>query len=306
MRTRNLILIAIATVFCSCNNSEKTKQEVINKYSQELVEFSKISSIVSGVSNVGRPSINVDSIAKTIDPKDTYEHNLLKINEMQFTIANELSFAWVNMSLDKYLHTDDAVVSLSNTNDKDSTAFRKAIVQNLIDARSTLEECYDQDELSLRSLSNLSFATLKAFNTFCFCYYFVTDNIDYLTFFSSSSEKVDALSSVADSLFACGELSEKDAFEMASTLEAAAFMSTMNTLSFNILWSKQADKMQQMADFFNKYSEKTSSAFFESDFVKPIFDKNEYLTFLTQSTDYKIELMEMVINSLRQTLQPQQ
>ena len=81
MKTRNLVLIAIATVFCSCNNSEKAKQKVISKYSQELVEFSKISSIVSGVSNVGRPSINVDSLAKTINKKDSYERNLLKIND---------------------------------------------------------------------------------------------------------------------------------------------------------------------------------------------------------------------------------
>ncbi len=303
MKTRNLVLIAIATIFCSCNNSEKAKQEVISNYSQGLVEFSKISSIVSGVSNVGRPSINVDSIAKTIDPKDTYEHNLLKINEMQFTIANELSFAWVNMSMDKYLHTDDAVVSLSNTNDKDSTAFRRAIVQNLIDARSTLEECYDQEELDLRSLTELSFATLKAFNTFCFCFYFVTDNTDYLTFFSSSSEKLDAFSSVADSLFTCSELTEKDAFEMAATLEAAAFINTMNTLSFNILWSKNSDKMQEMADFFNKYSEMTRMSFFESAFKEPIFNKKEYIEFLKQSTDYKVELMEMVVNSLRQSFQ---
>jgi hypothetical protein len=303
MKTRNLVLIAIATIFCSCNNSEKAKQEVISNYSQGLVEFSKISSIVSGVSNVGRPSINVDSIAKTIDPKDTYEHNLLKINEMQFTIANELSFAWVNMSMDKYLHTDDAVVSLSNTNDKDSTAFRRAIVQNLIDARSTLEECYDQEELDLRSLTELSFATLKAFNTFCFCFYFVTDNTDYLTFFSSSSEKLDAFSSVADSIFTCSELTEKDAFEMAATLEAAAFINTMNTLSFNILWSKNSDKMQEMADFFNKYSEMTRMSFFESAFKEPIFNKKEYIEFLKQSTDYKVELMEMVVNSLRQSFQ---
>lgn len=303
MKTRNLVLIAIATIFCSCNNSEKAKQEVISNYSQGLVEFSKISSIVSGVSNVGRPSINVDSIAKTIDPKDTYEHNLLKINEMQFTIANELSFAWVNMSMDKYLHTDDAVVSLSNTNDKDSTAFRRAIVQNLIDARSTLEECYDQEELDLRSLTELSFATLKAFNTFCFCFYFVTDNTDYLTFFSSSSEKLDAFSSVADSLFTCSELTEKDAFEMAATLEAAAFINTMNTLSFNILWSKNSDKMQEMANFFNKYSEMTRMSFFESTFKEPIFNKKEYIEFLKQSTDYKVELMEMVVNSLRQSFQ---
>lgn len=303
MKTRNLVLIAIATIFCSCNNSEKAKQEVISKYSQELVEFSKISSIVSGVSNVGRPSINVDSLAKTINKKDSYERNLLKINEMQFTIANELSFAWVNMSMNKYLHTDDAVVSLSNTNDKDSTAFRKAIVQNLIDARSTLEECYDQDEPDLRSLSELSFSTLKAFNTFCFCFYFVTDNTDYLTFFSSSSEKLDALSSVADSLFTCGELTDKEAFEMAATLEASAFINTMNTLSFNILWSKNSDKMQEMADFFNKYSELTASCFFDSAFKEPIFSKKEYTEFLKQSTDYKVELMEMVLNSLRQSFQ---
>ena len=303
MKTRNLVLIAIATVFCSCNNSEKAKQKVISKYSQELVEFSKISSIVSGVSNVGRPSINVDSLAKTINKKDSYERNLLKINEMQFTIANELSFAWVNMSMNKYLHTDDAVVSLSNTNDKDSTAFRKAIVQNLIDARSTLEECYDQDEPDLRSLSELSFSTLKAFNTFCFCFYFVTDNTDYLTFFSSSSEKLDALSSVADSLFTCGELTDKEAFEMAATLEASAFINTMNTLSFNILWSKNSDKMQEMADFFNKYSELTASCFFDSAFKEPIFSKKEYIEFLKQSTEYKVELMEMVLNSLRQSFQ---
>ena len=303
MRTRSLILIAIATVFCSCNNAEKAKQEVISNYSQGLVEFSKISSIVSGVSSVGRPSINVDSLAKTINKKDSYERNLRKINEMQFTIANELSFAWVNMTMNKYLHTDDAVVSLSNSNDKDSTAFRKAIVQNLIDARSTLEECYDQDEPDLRSLSELSFATLKAFNTFCFCFYFVTDNTDYLTFFSSSSEKLDALSSLADSLFTCSELTDKDAFEMAATLEASAFINTMNTLSFNILWSKNTDRMQEMADFFNKYMDRTTTCFFESVDKEPIFSKSEYTEFLKQSTEYKVELMGMVVSSLRQTFQ---
>ena len=296
--------IAFAATFCCCNNTEKPKQEIISKYSHELVEFSKISSLISGVSTSGRPTISVDSIAKTINPKDTYERKLLKIYEMQFTIANELSYAWVNMSMDKYLHSNDAVVSLSNTNEKDSLSFRKAIVQNLIDARSTLEECYDHTDL--RTLSELSFATLKAFNTFCFCYYFVTDNTDYLTFFSSGSEKVDALSSVADSLFTCGDITEKEAFEMAATLEASAFITTMNTLSFNILWSKNADKMQQMADFFNKYSEKTTTCFFESDFKEPVFSKNEYIEFLSQSTDYKVELMEMVINSLRQTIQQQE
>ena len=301
MRTRSLILIAIASVFCSCNNAERAKREVISNYSQELVEFSKISSIVSGVSAMGRPSINVDSIAKTIDKKDSYEYNLLKINEMQFTIANELSYAWVNMSMNKYLHTDDAVVSLSNSSEKDSTAFRKAIVQNLIDARSTLEECYDMTEPDLRSLSELSFATLKAFNTFCFCFYFVTDNTDYLTFFSSNSEKLDALSSLADSLFVCTELTDKDAFEMAATLEASAFINTMNTLSFNFLWSKNSDRMQQMADFFNKYLDKTTACFFDAAYKEPIFSKNEYIEFLKQSTEYKVELMEMVLNSLRQS-----
>ena len=302
---RKLLLpLAFAAIVCSCTNTEKAKQEVVSKYSHELVEFSKISSLVSGVSATGRPSISVDSIAKAINPKDSYEFKLLKIYEMQFTIANELSYAWVNLSMEKYLHTNDAVVSMSNTSEKDSASFRKAIVQNLIDARSTLEDCYAQTDL--RTLSNLSFATLKAFNTFCFCYYFVTDNIDYLTFFSSNSEKINALNAFADTLFACGEMTDREAFELAAPLEASAFITTMNTLSFNLLWSKNADRMQQMADYFNKYAELTTSTFYESDFSTPAFKKGEYLEFLKQSTDYKVELMEMVIKSLRESAQQQQ
>jgi hypothetical protein len=64
--------------------------------------------------------------------------------------------------------------------------------------------------------------------------------------------------------------------------------------------------MQQMADYFNKYAELTTTTFYESDFSTPAFKKGEYLEFLKQSTDYKVELMEMVIKSLRESAQQQQ
>ena len=47
--------------------------------------------------------------------------------------------------------------------------------------------------------------------------------------------------------------------------------------------------------------DRTTTCFFESVDKEPIFSKSEYTDFLKQSTEYKVELMGMVVNSLRQS-----
>jgi hypothetical protein len=58
--------------------------------------------------------------------------------------------------------------------------------------------------------------------------------------------------------------------------------------------------MDQMADFFNSYSEQAISTFFDTPDKREIvmFDGKEYAEYLDQATKYKVELMEMVVAEL--------
>ena len=297
---RILTFIAIAMVICSCNNEDRTKQRSINNMKNAIVNFSKLNSLLNGSSEKGVKSVYVDSIARTIKRSYSYEQKLLKIYEMEFAVANETAFAWVNSSVEKYMKSDSTNVIMSNGEQKNETRFRLAIAQNMINAQTQLNICNAENPLSLYDLSEMSFAALNSFNTIFFCYYFLTDNTKYLQFFSRNSEKVNNLSSYADTIFACADVPREEAFKMATTLESTAFIITMNTLSFNALWSKYSDKMNQMAEFFNSYSEKAISTFFETSDKSTIvmFEEKEYAEYLDQATKYKVDLMNMVINEL--------
>ena len=300
---RIMIFIAFAVVVCSCNNEDRAKQRSIDNMKKAIVNFSKINSLLNGTSEKGVKSVYVDSIASTIKRSDSYEQKLLKVYEMEFAVANETAYAWVNSSVEKYMKSDSTNVVMSNGEDKNENRFRLAIAQNMINAQTQLNICNAENPLSLYDLSQMSFAALNSFNTIFFCYYFLTDNLKYLQFFSRNSEKVNNLSSYADTIFACADVPRDEAFKMAVTLESTAFIITMNTLSFNALWSKYSEKMNQMADFFNTYSEKAISTFFETADKSSIvmFEEKEYAEYLDQATNYKIELMNMVINELMQS-----
>lgn len=300
-----LFMTAIAAIMCSCNSEDQAKQRSINDMSKGLVEFSKINDILSGASKNGNVSIYVDSIAKTITRKLSYEEKLLKIHEMMFTIANETAYPWVNSSVEKYMASDSTNVTMADSDERNANRFRLAIAQNLIDAQTTINMCKDENPVNLHDLTDLSFEALNSFNTFFFCYYFITDNMQYLQFFSSNSEKVNNLKNYADTIMSCKEIQSDLAFKMASTLEATAFTITMSTLSFNTLWNNHSEKMEAIADFFNKYSEMTISAFSEtSDKSKiEIFNDNEYTEYLKTATKYKTELMDMVVTELIKTEQ---
>lgn len=294
MRKTILLLAIAATIFSGCK-APQDKQQSIDSYNNGLVEFSKISKLISKEPISDQISNNVDSIAKTIKHDDPYKTKLLKSNEMLFTIANELAYTWVNYAVEEYLNSDESIVSLNGSNDKNPEVFRNAIVQSLIDTRDMLEYCFGQENVKYKDLTDLSFSVLNAFNTFFFCYYFVTDNNEYLTFFTNNNEKIENLHNYADSLYICNKFSDEQAFEMATTLESTAFLITMNALSFNMLWSNYAKKTQKYADYFNKHSKKSVSAIFSN---KNKYDEKLHSKFRSQSTDYKIEIMETIIESL--------
>lgn len=295
-----LTIATFAAVMCGCNSEKRTKQRSIDKLSQGIVNFSKINSLLSGPAGTCTESIYVDSISNTIKRHNSYEQNLLKINEMLFMVANEMAYPWVNSSIDKYMKSDSTNVIMSDGEGRNENRFRLAIAQNLIDGQTQLNICHAENPVSLYNLSAMSFAALNSFNTFFFCYYFITDNTDYLQFFSRNSEKVNNLKNYADTIMACRDIPRDEAFKMASTLESTAFIITMNTLSFNMLWNNQAEKMDKMAEFFNSYSEKAISTYYETANKSEIvmFEEKEYAEYLEQATTYKVDLMNMVISEL--------
>lgn len=302
---RQLILcLAVATVMCGCNNSDRAERQSINKLSHGLVKLSEINSLLNG-SSQGVKSTYVDSIASTIKRSMSYEQKLLKIYEMEFAIANELSYAWVNSSVNKYMSSDSTNVIMTNGDQKNADRFRLAIAQNLIDAQTQLNICKAEKSVNLRDLSEMSFTALTSFNTFFFCYYFLTDNIKYLQFFSHNSEKVNNLKNYADTILADKEMSEKEALRMASALEATAFTITMNTLSFNTLWNDHSARMDEISDFFNTKSELVISTFFETSDKRELefMSEKEYIDYLNKATKYKLELIDMVVQEIRRTEQ---
>gem|GEM_PF-4949976 len=302
---RQLILcLAVATVMCGCNNSDRAERQSINKLSHGLVKLSEINSLLNG-SSQGVKSTYVDSIASTIKRSMSYEQKLLKIYEMELAIANELSYAWVNSSVNKYMSSDSTNVIMTNGDQKNADRFRLAIAQNLIDAQTQLNICKAEKSVNLRDLSEMSFTALTSFNTFFFCYYFLTDNIKYLQFFSHNSEKVNNLKNYADTILADKEMTEKEALRMASALEATAFTITMNTLSFNTLWNEHSARMDEISDFFNTKSELVISTFFETSDKRELefMSEKEYIDYLNKATKYKLELIDMVVQEIRRTEQ---
>ncbi len=295
-----IVIAAVAASMFSCNSENRAKQQSIDKLSQGIVNFSKMNSLLSGPAGKSVNSEYVDSIASTIKKRNGYEQNLLKIYEMEFSVANEMAYPWVNSAIDKYMGADSTNVIMSDGEGRNETRFRLAIAQNLIDAQTQLNICQGQNPLNLSDLSAMSFAALNSFNTFFFCYYFITDNTDYLQFFSRNNEKVNNLRNYADTIMSCPDIPIDEAFKMASTLEATAFIITMNTLSFNMLWNNQQEKMDQMADFFNSFSEKAIATYYETADKSKVkmFDDNEFTEYLEQSTEYKVDLMNMVIDEL--------
>ena len=295
-----IFLVAIAATMCACNSENRTKQRSIDNMSKGIVNLSKINSLLSGPSGSVTESVYVDSIANTIKRRNGYEQNLLKIYEMLFMVANETAYPWVNSAIEKYMGADSTNVIMSDGGDRNETRFRLAIAQNLIDGQAQLNICHGENPLNLSDLSEMSFLALNSFNSFFFCYYFITDNIDYLQFFSKNSEKVNNLMVYADSIMSCPDIPSDKAFEMASTLESTAFLITMNTLSFSMLWHNHAEKMDTMANFFNTYSEKAINTYFETPEKSEIkmFEDKEYAEYLDQATAYKVDLMNMVIDEL--------
>lgn len=295
-----IAIAAMAAIMCCCNSENRAKQRSIDKLSQGIVNFSKINSLLSGPTGSTFKSVYVDSIGKTINHRLGYEQNLLKVYEMLFMVANETAYPWVNSSIDKYMGSDSTNVIMSDGGDRNENRFRLAIAQSLIDGQTQLNICHAENPVSLYDLSAMSFAALNSFNTFFFCYYFITDNTEYLQFFSKNSEKVNNLKAYADTIFANKEVNRDEAFKMAVALESTAFIITMNTLSFNSLWNNQSEKMDSMAEFFNAYSERAISTYFETPNKSEVklFNDNEFAEYLAQSTQYKVELMNMVIDEL--------
>ena len=297
---RLFFLIAIAAVMCGCNSEDRAKQRSIDNMSRGIVNFSKLNSLLSGPAGDVANSVYVDSIASTIKKRNGYEQNLLKIYEMLFTVANETAYPWVNSSIDKYMGSDSTNVIMADGEARNANRFRLAIAHNLIDGQVQLNTCYAQNPLNLSDLSAMSFLTLNSFNSFCFCYYFITDNTDYLQFFSRNSEKVNNLMNYADTIMSCPEIERDEAFKMAMTLESTAFIITMNTLSFNLLWKNQSNKMEQMTEYFNTYSERAIATYYETPDKSEVkmFEDKEFVEYLDQATNYKVDLMNMVIDEL--------
>lgn len=295
-----IAIAALAAAMWACNSENRAKQRSIDNLSKGIVNFSKINSLLSGPAGPGVKSLYVDSIAKTINHRLSYEQNLLKIYEMMFMVANETAYPWVNSSIDKYMGADSTNVIMADGEERNETRFRLAIAQNLIDGQAQLNLCHSENPLNLSDLSAMSFLALNSFNSFFFCYYFITDNIDYLQFFSKNNEKVNNLMNYADTIMACPDIPREEAFRMALTLESTAFIITMNTLSFNMLWNNQSEKMDQMAEFFNTYSELAISTYFNTADKSEIqlFSEKEFVEYLNQATAYKVELMDMVITEL--------
>lgn len=294
-------ILAIAPILNSCNNIDKTKNEIAESYIHGMRNLSRISSLLYNASETGEISASIDSIASTTNTDFSYDQKLLKIYEMQFTLANEISYGWVESSVKKYMESDDNNVYMTNSGGKDANVFRKAIVQCLIEARTSLENCFGQNEVKRQDLTELSFSTLYSFNTFFFCHYFITDNTSYLNFFSSSSEKIDKLWKYTDALYSCNDINDIQAYMLASTLESTAFMITMNTLSFNNLWKTKENNIQQYSDFFNKYSENVISAIDNNEIAKAAsrFSEKDYVKYLSQATKYKDELMNLVVECFK-------
>lgn len=295
-----IAIAALAASICACNSENRAKRRSIDNMSKGIVNFSKINSLLSGPAGPGVKSLYVDSIARTINHRLGYEQNLLKICEMLFMVANETAYPWVNSSIDKYMGADSTNVIMSDGEERNADRFRLAIAQNLIDGQAQLNLCHSENPLDLSDLSAMTFMALNSFNSFFFCYYFITDNLDYLQFFSKNNEKVLTLMNYADTIMACPDIPREEAFRMALTLESTAFIITMNTLSFNMLWNNQSEKMDQMADFFNAYSERAISTYFETTDKSQIemFEEKEFVEYLDQATEYKVDLMNMVIDEL--------
>ena len=301
--TSFIAIAAVSAAMLACNSENRTKQHSIDAMSQGIVNFSKINSLLSGPAGNSFKSVYVDSIASTIKKRNGYEQNLLKTYEMLFMVANEMAYPWVNSSIEKYMGSDSTNVIMSDGEARNENRFRLAIAQNLIDGQAQLNICHSENPLNLKDLSAMSFAALNSFNTFFFCYYFITDNTDYLQFFSKNSEKVNNLMCYADTIMSCHDIPQDEAFKMAMALESTAFIITMNTLSFNMLWNNQSEKMDIMANFFNSYSEKAISTYYgntDKSEVK-MFEDNEFIEYLDQATEYKVDLMNMVINELSKT-----
>lgn len=301
MKKYFLLLLTTTVILNSCNDTNHTKNnDVIIPLKDGLTILSKADSLIT--ENDNNMLCNyVDSLASTIDYKEPYESNLLRIYEMQYSIANGIAFTWANASVKKYMASDGNVVLSNNSNEKDEISFRQAIIQSLLTANESLNTCYSQSEIDLHSLGKLAFDVLNAYNTFFFCYYFVTDNQEYLTFFSSNSQTINTLQSYADALFTIGQLSDKEAYKLATTLESTAFLITMSTLSFNMLWNIYKEETQQIADFFNQYSEKTIKALSENNFedCQILSSEKDYLEYLTQAAIYKKRIMELVIDGFK-------
>lgn len=301
MKTRLLSILGFTTLLYSCTNSNYTQNDkTITPIRDGIAELAKADYWLSGTENNTLYKF-VDSITNTIDNKDPYETNLLKIYEMQYAIANGIAYKWVNTAVNKYMASDSTLVLTNNSAEKDKESFHKAIIQSLLTADESLYRNINQNEKNLHSLNSLSFDVLNAYNTYFFCYYFVTDNQDYLTFFSNNSQKINTLQSYADALFTIGQLSDKEAYKLATTLESTAFLITMSTLSFNILWNNYEEETQQIADFFNQYSEKTIKALSENNFedCQILSSEKDYLEYLTQAAIYKKRIMELVIDGFK-------
>lgn len=301
--TKKIINILLATaLFCSCTDSNRTQnKKVISPICDGLKQLAQADYWLTGTKNDFLCEY-VDSLANTIDNKDSYENNLLKTYEIQHSIANRFAYKWVNTAISKYMSTDSTLVITNNSAGKDKESFHKAIIQSLMTADESLNRYLDQSETNLQSLNDVAFDVLNSFNTFFFCYYFVTDNQDYLSFFSSNSQAVNLLQQYADTLFTCGKLSDNEAFKLATTLESTAFMITMNTLSFNTLWTKSEEEAQQIADFFNQYSETTIKSLSVKNFedCQILSSEKEYMKYLTQAANYKKQIMELVVDGFKQ------
>lgn len=302
MKNKIFKVLAAAILLSSCTSTNDTlNQKAITPLSNGLIELSKANSLLTETGSNTILINYVDSIASTISLNNTYESNLLKIYEMEYSIANGIAYTWANTAVKKYLTSDNTVVLTNNSTGKDENSFRHAIIQSLLTANESLNYCNKQEDFDLQSLNKLAFNVLNAYNTFFFCYYFVTDNQDYLTFFSNNSQTINSLQSYSDALFTCGQLSDNDAFKLASTLESTAFLITMSTLSFNMLWNNYEEETQKCADFFNKYSETTIKALSENDFEECtiLSSEKDYLEYLTKAANYKKQIMELVIDGFK-------
>ncbi len=138
-------------------------------------------------------------------------------------------------------------------------------------------------------------------SSFYFCYYFITDDINYLNFFSQNSSLIDFIHHCSDTLYTLN-ISDEQAFRLSTLLEATAFTVTVNTLSFNTIWSKHKDEMQQLADFFDNYSSPIMQALDPTSNMRmPEFDYDEYLGYMKEITAKKAELIDLMLRTLRES-----